>query len=295
MLLFFCKTATNAPQSPGMNHHWWRRDGVLSLRTFDKKGSALGAASLRFTMTLALCLLLAACSQSLTNWNRSASSGPKTPGKDGLIKPRIAEKKAPDKDGLIEPLVPEFTFDDKDNKAKGSPASLQKTENGNSAEKVVPETPQKIAKSSGEADKPQPKEKTIPDTSPKPSAAGTPAPKNETDKSSSRDEPAKEGPKKFDHVKYLEQIRSKAIDLVNKERNCSHAVLCKDSITEGWTLSIYRVQDRHFTSAVFMWDDIDEKWEEALVPDKRPVAQLKEHLKISAEGKECKPLKGAMP
>jgi hypothetical protein len=247
-------------------------------------------------MTVALCLLLAACSQSLTNWNRSASSGPKAPGKDGLKKPRIAESSTHDKDGLIKPSLAEFTADDKEKVAKSSPPPLQKTASNNVAEEKVPEIPQRITRTSDDADKRQPTEKTIPDTSSKPSDAKKSDAKDETSKPSSKDESVQEGPlRKFDHVKYLEQIRSKAIDLVNKERNCSNAVLCKDSITEGWSLSIYRVQDHHFTSAVFIWDDIDEKWEEALVPDKRPVAQLKEHLKISAVGKECKPLKGAMP
>jgi hypothetical protein len=256
----------------------------------------LGAASLRLIMTVALCLLLGACSQSLTNWKRSASSGPKAPGKDGLIKPRIAEKSAHDKDGLIKPTVAEFTADDKEKVAKSAPPPFQKTAGSNVSEKVVPETPRRITRTSVEADKRQPTEKTIPDTSSKPSDARTPDSKNEAPKSSAKDELAQEEPlRKFDHVKYLEKIRSKAIDLVNKERNCSHAILCKDSITEAWSLSLYRVLDRQFTSAVFVWDDIDEKWEEALVPDKRPVAQLKEHLKISAVGKECKPLKGAMP
>lgn len=270
--------------------------GVLSLRTFDQKGSALGAVSLRLIMTVALCLLLAACSQSLTNWNRSASSGPKAPGKDGLKKPRIAESTTRDKDGLIKPSLAEFTAGDKEKVAKDSPPPLQKTASNNVSEKKVPEIPQRITRTSEEADKRQPIEKTIPDTSPKPSDAVKLESKNEAPKASPKDEAAQEAPlRKFDHVKYLEQIRSKAIDLVNKERNCSHAILCKDSITEGWSLSVYRVQDHHFTSAVFIWDDIDEKWEEALVPDKRPVAQLKDHLKISAFGKECKPLKGAMP
>jgi hypothetical protein len=247
-------------------------------------------------MTVALCMLLAACSQSLTNWNRTASSGAKAPGKDGLIKPRIVENATQVKDKLIRPSEAEFKADDKGKTTRSDPLASQKAEIG-ASEKTVPAASQKIAGTSEETDKRQTVEKTIPDTSPRPSDSAQLALKDETLKSPSKSEPAKEEPlRKFDHGKYLDQIHTKAKEVVNKEQNCSHAVLCRDSITEEWSLSVYRVKDHHFTSAVFVWDDIDEKWEEALVsPEKRPLPQLKEHLKISAVGKECKPLKGTMP
>lgn len=99
---------------------------------------------------------------------------------------------------------------------------------------------------------------------------------------------------KHDHVKYLELIRAKAIDKMNKEKDVTLARLCRDSTTEEWTLTLYQRRQQYYSFASYVWDEIDGKWEKSLASDKRPVSGWKQHLDFSSAGKDCKVLKGSM-
>ena len=230
-------------------------------------------------MAVLLCLFLAACVPGLINRSGNPSSNAKKTAKDELIKPRVAENPAKDREKIseIEPPKPEAS----------SPPT----------EKIVQQASQRITRASEEPDRRETREKSIRGAVVKPGEAEASEPKKEPVKSSSKDPTMPEGPlKKFDHSKYLEQLRSKAMDLVKKEPNCSHAFLCKDSITEDWRLYMYRAAGAHFTTKAVAWDEIDEKFEENEDSDeKRPASQFKEHLRILTVGKECKALKGTIP
>ncbi len=230
-------------------------------------------------MAVLLCLFLAACVPGLINRSGNPSSNAKKATKDELIKPRVAENSAKDREKIseIEPPKPEAS----------SPPT----------EKIVRQASQRITRASEEPDRRETGEKAIRGAVAKPAVAEASEPKKEPAQPSSKDPTMPEGPlKKFDHSKDLEQLRSKAKELVNKESNCSHAFLCKDSITEDYRLRHVSGCSTHFTTKAVAWDEIDEKFEENEDSDeKRPVSQLKEHLRILTVGKECKPLKGTIP
>jgi hypothetical protein len=97
--------------------------------------------------------------------------------------------------------------------------------------------------------------------------------------------------KKHDHVEYIQKIKNKAIDLVNKEKDVTFARLCKDSTTEEWSLWIYRSEVKSYRFVTYTWDEVDEKWEESFKSDKRPISGLRHHLNFSTDGKDCKDLK----
>ncbi|MGO9571084.1 MAG: hypothetical protein ACLP5H_26465 [Desulfomonilaceae bacterium] len=97
--------------------------------------------------------------------------------------------------------------------------------------------------------------------------------------------------KKHDHVKYMQRIKNKAIDRVNKESEASYARLCRDSTTDEWSLWIYRVEGKAYRFVTYTWDEVDEKWEESFKSNKQPISGLQHHLKFSTDGKDCKVLK----
>ncbi len=99
--------------------------------------------------------------------------------------------------------------------------------------------------------------------------------------------------KKHDHVEYVELIKSKASDLIKKERDCTLARLCRNSITDEWSLTVYVAQQKYFSFVVYSWDEIDEKWENSYASEKRPASQFAHHLRFSSAGKECTDLKGS--
>lgn len=221
---------------------------------------------------------MAACVPRLFNRSNTLSADATKPAKSELIKPRVAENAPIGKDN------------------RPGPESF-KTASSPPPEKADSKPTRTITAAPEESIRKEPVERATRTVVSKPSEPEPTESKKESEKPVSKDpmDPP-EGPlKKFDHVKYMEHMRSRAIDLVNKEPNCSHAILCKDSITEGWSLAIYRIKDGHYTSSILDWDEIDEKWTEAFVSERKPVSQLKEHLKISIIGKECKPLKGTIP
>jgi hypothetical protein len=109
------------------------------------------------------------------------------------------------------------------------------------------------------------------------------------DKPLNPDEPVK----RHDHAKYSEHIKNKAIDLVNRDKNSNHAVLCKDTITDQWTLVVYYPKENAYTFVSYLWDEIDEKWQQSFVSDKRPLSGWQTHLKFYSAAKDCKILKRA--
>lgn len=113
-----------------------------------------------------------------------------------------------------------------------------------------------------------------------------------SDKSGSDTSPKDDLPfKKHDHVKYMQKVKNKAIDQVNKEKDVTYARLCRDTTTDEWSLWIYRSEEKAYRFVTYIWDEVDEKWAESFKSDKRPSSGLQHHLKFSTDGKDCIDLK----
>jgi len=97
--------------------------------------------------------------------------------------------------------------------------------------------------------------------------------------------------KRHDHVKYMQKVKNKAIDQVNKEKEVTYARLCRDTTTDEWSLWIYRSEEKSYHFVTYTWDEVDEKWAESFKSDKRPISGWQHHLKFSTDGKDCKDLK----
>ncbi|MGO9120917.1 MAG: hypothetical protein ACLQPD_25320 [Desulfomonilaceae bacterium] len=102
---------------------------------------------------------------------------------------------------------------------------------------------------------------------------------------------SKEPFKRHDHTKYLEIIKNKAVDLVNSDKESAYAAICKDMITDQWSLAFYYIQEKTYKFIIYVWDEIDDKWQKSFVSDKQPISSLEKHLKYSSSGKDCKVLK----
>jgi len=111
--------------------------------------------------------------------------------------------------------------------------------------------------------------------------------KSDLDASSKADTPFK----RHDHAKYMEKIKNKAIDWLNKEKDVSYARLCKDSTTDEWSLWIYRTEGKAYRFVTYVWDEVDEKWKESFKSDKLPISGWQHHLRFSTGGKDCRVLK----
>ena len=99
--------------------------------------------------------------------------------------------------------------------------------------------------------------------------------------------------KRHDHAKYLEMIKNKAVDLVNSDKESDYAAICKDMITDQWSLILYYVREKTYTFTTYAWDEIDDNWQKSFASNKRQLTGLQKHLKYSSSGKECKVLKKA--
>jgi hypothetical protein len=97
--------------------------------------------------------------------------------------------------------------------------------------------------------------------------------------------------KRHNHAKYVEKIKNKAIDKVNTEKDVAYARLCRDSTTDEWSLWIYRSEAKVYRFVSYVWDEVDEKWEESFISEKRPLSGWQNHLKSLAAGKDCMVLK----
>ncbi len=100
---------------------------------------------------------------------------------------------------------------------------------------------------------------------------------------------------RHDHKKYMQRIKNKAIEQLNKEKDVTYARLCTDSTTDEWSLWLYRFEGKVYRIATYTWDPVDEGWKESLKPDKQSIAGLRHHLKFTSDGKKCDDLKGKRP
>jgi hypothetical protein len=98
--------------------------------------------------------------------------------------------------------------------------------------------------------------------------------------------------KKHDHSRYVTTVKHKAIDQLNKHENATSARICRNVTTDQWSLVIYHIDNRKYSFTSYVWDEIDQKWDKSFTSGKQPVARWKEHLKFTAQGKECSVLKG---
>jgi hypothetical protein len=99
--------------------------------------------------------------------------------------------------------------------------------------------------------------------------------------------------KRHDHTGYLVMIKNRAAELVNKDPACTYARICRQSITDEWSVTLFFQEGKTFRFVTYGWDPVDEKWEQSYASEKRPVAQMEEHAKFTAAGKECTVLKKA--
>ncbi len=99
--------------------------------------------------------------------------------------------------------------------------------------------------------------------------------------------------KRHDHSKYKELIKNKAVELVKEQADSDHAVMCKDNLTDEWSLVLYYPKERSYIYATYLWDEIDEQWRRAFVSDKLPLSNWQTHLRHESSGKECTTLKRA--
>lgn len=112
-----------------------------------------------------------------------------------------------------------------------------------------------------------------------------------------KSEPANASPssdmafKKHDHGKYLERIRNKAIDKVNREFQCVHATLCKDRHTDEWDLTLYYLAGKMYWFVAYSWDEVDQSWVLALESERQPISNWEAHHAFMSAGKECQILK----
>ena len=99
--------------------------------------------------------------------------------------------------------------------------------------------------------------------------------------------------KKHDHEKYLASVRNKAIDQVNKDGKCDYARLCRNSLTDEKSLTLYYLDGKTFSFVTYEWDEIDEKWKKDYTSNKWPMSQWEEHLKLAAARQDCSVIKGS--
>jgi hypothetical protein len=97
---------------------------------------------------------------------------------------------------------------------------------------------------------------------------------------------------KHDHAKYVARIRNRAIDLVNKDSSSFLARLCRDTITDQWSLNIYQKDDKNYFFTAYSWDPVSGEWARSFDSGKQPLARWKHHIRASESGRECRVLKG---
>ncbi|MGC8603440.1 MAG: hypothetical protein ACP5VS_07120, partial [Desulfomonilaceae bacterium] len=98
--------------------------------------------------------------------------------------------------------------------------------------------------------------------------------------------------KKHDHLKYINRLKELAIDMLNKEANSFYAILCCDTTTDEWSLTIYNRRDNSFRYKSLVWDPIDDKWELTYESGPTPLAGWKKHASFVSSDKQCETLKG---
>ena len=64
----------------------------------------------------------------------------------------------------------------------------------------------------------------------------------------------------------MELMKNKAIDLVNSEKECDQAIICKDMITDQWSLTLYYMKEKTYKFVTYVWDEIDDNWQKSFWP-----------------------------
>ncbi|MGC8908474.1 MAG: hypothetical protein ACP5M0_13675 [Desulfomonilaceae bacterium] len=228
----------------------------------------------------------------------------------GLVTGAKTSKDAGSSPGLIKPKLGELT--DKEagsNKRVGEPAqSVPSTEKALLTQAAAqekdraPDSLPSKSKETGMLESPLPDKAASEDKGRSPARdarANKDQPPPVGEKETKREKPPADGQeietvfKKHDHVKYVTMIRNKAIDALNKEPDCDLARLCRDSFTDGWSLTLYKKSGKYYTYTVYAWDEIDGNWVASYASEKRPLANMKKHLSFSSSGKTCQTLKGS--
>jgi hypothetical protein len=99
---------------------------------------------------------------------------------------------------------------------------------------------------------------------------------------------------KYDHAKYEDTIRSKAIALVNRDSSAFLARLCRDSITDQWFLNIYHKDQKTYSFVAYSWDQVAGSWAKSFDSGKQPLTTWKNHITASEAQRSCKVLKGSL-
>jgi hypothetical protein len=241
---------------------------------------------------LSICCLIASvhvcgCTSALLQRQAESPVGNKIDGKSELVKPKIAE-------------VPENgaagTRNENPKKSGSEKPSSQHAWENSTSESEKQNQPSEIKTERSKPEHP----KSNPDSSPEKSGTSDPAKRiaarTETSPIASETDDAgeaksKEPFKRHDHSKYLEIMKNKAVDLVNSDKESDYAAICKDLITDQWSLAFYYTHEKTYKFVTYVWDEIDDKWQKSFVSDKRPISTLEKHLKYSSSGKDCKVLK----
>lgn len=101
--------------------------------------------------------------------------------------------------------------------------------------------------------------------------------------------------KKFDHSAYVKKLTRLAREIVRKNENIFFARVCKYFTTGARTLSIYKKKGSSFIYTDYWWDQIERRWIKTNPSPPQKMTTLKEHLRASSAGKDCKILKGRIP
>jgi hypothetical protein len=230
------------------------------------------------------CVFLASCVPGILSKKTEVSAQQQTPQKGSLLKPQMAssdiEKEPKTAKDSNENKLPVRSVSDTQSVIKMDKPVPKETE----TEKSLPPPKAKEESSNPSNNSKKPPSSISESPNPKPTE------KPDEDKNSGFAPPLS----KFDHAEYIKHVRSRAMDLVNKEKNCSHAILCRDSLTDEWSVTLFVMKDKNFTRSIYVWDDIDEKWGETYSAPV-PAKELKDALTMSVNGKKCDPLKGKLP
>ncbi|MGC8660495.1 MAG: hypothetical protein ACP5U1_15625 [Desulfomonilaceae bacterium] len=99
--------------------------------------------------------------------------------------------------------------------------------------------------------------------------------------------------KKHDHTKYVNRIKNLAMNILKRQEKSFYATMCCDSTTEEWSLTIYFKSQNSFRYRSFVWDPIDDKWEQMYESGNKPLSGWKKHLSYSTADKKCTQLGGS--
>jgi len=234
---------------------------------------------------LTICCLIASvhlsgCTSALLQGQSGSTVENKLEQKSDLVKPKIAE--VPENGAAGTGNGNPKTLGEKPSSQLASKDTTAETEKRNQVNQAKEERPKPEEQESEKKDTSDPARRIAA------KSQNSPAGSESDDTGEAK---SKEPFKRHDHAKYIEIIKNKAIDLVNSDKESDYAAICKDMITDQWSLAFYYTQEKTYKFVIYVWDEIDDKWQKSFVSDKRPISTLEKHLKYSSSGKDCKPLK----